>query len=182
MRTLRAGIVLATMAIILVATTTICAMTPRNQVIEVESLTWKRVIEVERYETVTRRGRGVPQGGRIISSYMRQVGVNRVGKNSMPVYAMIYTYEIEAWVRDGDVVSFGLKGTNPYWPDFNPSGPTGPNGTGKQRTCGSSESYIVTDAEGREYTTSKHLWESLNPGDKREFKVHRDGWIEEEGE
>ena len=170
---------------------------PHERTISVSGLTWSRTVDIERWTTVEERTwyrLSIPSSGRFTHRryefhYTDRVLVGYTAESDVggvPIYTYIdvydyrYYYDIEEWKHARDVTTHGTWETEPYWGEVVLSGPTGDYDVGKERESGRSEEYRVTDADGKVYTASRDLWDSLRIGDKRILIVHFDGRLTDE--
>jgi hypothetical protein len=164
----------------------------RPETLHVEGHSWRRSIEVERFETVKESGwcDSLPTGARVASRSRDQRGTEQVADGescetvdvddgdgtfhqeqrcetryrSEPVYDDRCSYEVDRWRKVDEAVAAGADRT-PRWPA---TGVTPCQRIGCRREGRRSESYVVelTDSSGKRHRCPMGLdrWESVETG------------------
>lgn len=215
-------IALITLIPILLIAGLIYLFIPKEQELTIQSFSWKRNIEIERFQTVNESGWSVPSGGRVLYSnwefYAYQdvldhyetrtrevakerlvgyeeyvTGYRDLGNGyfeeitseipvyetyyeteyyeepvyrSEPIYQIKYYYEIDKWLYERSVNTYG-NDKNPYWGEANLYS--------NERISNKLERYTVLGVDKKEKTHEFDLsyddWNSLNIGQTAKFEV-----------
>ena len=169
---------------------------PKNDELQIESLSWERSIELEKIMLVEESGDTLPEGAQLISKENEIYGYESVLDQTIvqtsidcfgtekivdkkEVYKSIpktkdrYYYKISKWVNNGFLVSGG-DDKDPYWPEI-------PKLPSDERTSEKKEAYFIcgytSNSEYKRISMKYSDWIQYDEGQKVKIIIYPNGNI-----
>lgn len=157
--------------------------TPHDYVMDVKSVHWEYVIQIQELRAVHEEGWSFPPGDAYnVDKYWKKHGKTAVGTNSNgdtiyeDDYDWYYVYTVNRWVNSRQVTTVGYD-KSPYWGEYELYESDNVMGLGDERVIAQTQTYAVSgiiigskDTDIVSVDVPKNIWEKITTNDDLLFK------------
>lgn len=150
---------------------------PRDYILDVKTISWTSVIQIQEYTVVHEEGWSRPPSDAYnISHHSKKRKTEKHGNSSVDIYDTWYRYDINKW-KDTHKVTAGGFDKNPYYAEYELKKSNRNDGIGDERE---SHRYIIYEVSGIQHNSSKSelitfeipesIWKELQLTDEVNYK------------